>query len=68
MTENGDPYENALAERVNGILKDEWSDLEKFNSFQQAKERIDQVVKIFNEIRLHLFCGMKTPEQKHNPK
>jgi transposase InsO family protein len=37
MTENGDPYENALAERVNGILKDEWLCMEKFNSFEQAK-------------------------------
>ena len=68
MTENGDPYENALAERVNGILKDEWLNLEQFHSFQQAKERIGQIVKIYNEIRPHLSCGMKTPAQKHNLK
>jgi transposase InsO family protein len=68
MTENGDPYENALAERVNGILKDEWLSLEKFNNFEQAKERIDQVIKIYNEVRPHLSCGMKTPAQKHNSK
>jgi transposase InsO family protein len=54
MTENGDPYENALAERVNGIVKDEWLNLERFDSFQQAKERIDQVIKIYNELRPHL--------------
>jgi transposase InsO family protein len=68
MTENGDPYENALAERVNGILKDEWLSLEQFHSFQQAKERIDQIVKIYNEMRPHLSCGMMTPAQKHNQK
>jgi transposase InsO family protein len=68
MTENGDPYENALAERVNGILKDEWLSLEQFSSFEQAKNRINQVVKIYNEIRPHLSCGMKTPAQKHNQK
>jgi len=68
MTENGDPYENALAERVNGILKDEWLRLEQFHSFQQAKERIGQVVKIYNEMRPHLSCGMKTPAKKHNLK
>ena len=68
MTENGDPYENALAERVNGILKDEWLSLEQFHSFEQAKERIGQIVKIYNEIRPHLSCGMKTPAQKHNTK
>jgi transposase InsO family protein len=66
MTENGDPYENALAERVNGILKDEWLNLEQFNSFEQAKERINQVIKIYNEMRPHLSCNMKTPDQKHN--
>jgi transposase InsO family protein len=66
ITENGDPYENALAERVNGILKDEWLSLEQFSSYEQAKERISQVVKIYNEMRPHLSCGMKTPAQKHN--
>ena len=59
MTENGDPHENALAERVNGILKNEWLSLEQFHNFEQAKDRIDQVVKIYNEIRPHLSCGMK---------
>jgi transposase InsO family protein len=66
MTENGDPYENALAERVNGILKDEWLNLEQFHSFEQAKNRISQVIKIYNEMRPHLSCGMKTPDQRHN--
>jgi transposase InsO family protein len=68
MTENGDPYENALAERVNGILKDEWLSLERFDSFQQAKERINQVIKIYNEQRPHLSCGMKTPAKMHHTK
>lgn len=44
MTEKGDPYENAVAERVNGILKSEWIDEECFESFQAAKERIDEIV------------------------
>ncbi len=65
MTENGDPYENALAERVNGILKDEWLNLERFHSLDQAKDRIDQVIRIYNELRPHLSCGMKTPQQVH---
>lgn len=66
MTENGDPYENALAERVNGILKDEWLNLERFNRFEQAQLRIDEVVRIYNDLRPHLSCGMKTPAQKHD--
>ena len=65
MTENGDPDENALAERVNGILKDEWLNPEQFHSLDQTKDRIDQVVRIYNELRPHLSCGMKTPQQVH---
>ena len=68
MTENGDPYENALAERVNGILKDEWLSLEQFHSFEQVEERINQIINIYNEIRPHLSCGMKTPAKKHKQK
>lgn len=37
MTENGDPYENAIAERVNGILKDEFGLYDKFENILQAK-------------------------------
>jgi transposase InsO family protein len=61
MTENGDPYENAPAEPVNGILKDEWLYLEHFHSFEQAKERISQVIKIYNEMLLqHENTGSET--------
>lgn len=63
MTENGDPYENALAERVNGILKSEWLDHEKFDSFSQAKDRIGQIISIYNTLRPHSSCNMLTPEQ-----
>ena len=44
MAEKGDPYEKTVAERVNGILKSEWIDEECFESFQTAKERIDEIV------------------------
>ena len=44
MTENGDPYENALAERLNGILKAEWIDHEKYADFEQANHRIGQII------------------------
>lgn len=63
MTENGDPYENAVAERVNGILKDEWLNLETFKTFVQAKNRITEVVHIYNTIRPHASCDMLTPIQ-----
>ena len=63
MTENGDPYENALAERVNGILKSEWIDHEQYDNFEQANHRICQIINIYNTARPHMSCDMLTPEQ-----
>ena len=63
MTEDGDPYENALAERVNGILKSEWIDHEQYDSFEQANNRICQIITIYNTVRPHYSCDMLTPEQ-----
>jgi len=65
MTENGDPYENAVAERVNGILKDEFGLSDKFENIMQAKELTSQSIKIYNELRPHLSCSMLTPNQMH---
>ena len=63
MTENGDPSENALAERVNGILKSEWINHEQYDNFEQANNRISQIINTYNTVRPHLSCDMLTPEQ-----
>ena len=65
MTENGDPYENAIAERINGILKQEFGLGEKLNNNSQAKELAKQGIAIYNHLRPHISCGMLTPEQMH---
>ncbi len=65
MTENGDPYENAIAERVNGILKYEFLIIEGFNNHLQAMDVIKESIKIYNEERPHLSCKMLTPNQAH---
>ena len=65
MTEENHVYENALAERVNGILKDELQLGEKLVSYSVAKKLVDEAVKIYNEERLHMSLGYITPEQKH---
>ncbi|MDX8573770.1 IS3 family transposase, partial [Elizabethkingia sp. HX QKY] len=65
MTENGDPYENAIAERVNGILKDEFGLYDKFENILQAKELAKQSIQIYNQLRPHLSCSMLTPNQMH---
>ena len=68
MTQNGDPYENALAERINGVLKQEWIHNECYENFEQAKERIAEIIDIYNTQRPHSSCNMLTPEQAHKCK
>ena len=63
MTQNGSPYDNAVAERINGILKDEFYCDEKFDSFKQAKKHVEQSILIYNTRRPHLSCSMLTPAQ-----
>ncbi len=65
MTENGDPYENAIAERINGILKYEFLIIEGFTNHLQAMNVIKESINIYNEERPHLSCEMLTPNQAH---
>lgn len=65
MTEKGDPYENAIAERVNGILKEEFGLNGTFCSFDQASLAIDKAVSIYNHLRPHSSCDYLTPDQAH---
>jgi putative transposase len=68
MTEKGDPYENAIAERVNGILKYEHALKETFGSFEQAKNAVDDAVKKYNGLRIHDSCNRLTPVMAHEQK
>jgi putative transposase len=65
MTENGDPRENAIAERVNGILKDEWLNQMKLKSLDQAINELKRIIFIYNNYRPHLSLDMNTPECAH---
>lgn len=65
MTENGDPYENAVAERINGILKYEFLLIDGFKDHLQAIEAIRESVMIYNTERPHLSCDLLTPEKAH---
>ena len=65
MTEKGDPYENAIAERVNGILKNELGLGNTFSSFEQAKEAVDKAVNAYNNLRPHDSCNRLTPVMAH---
>jgi putative transposase len=66
MTENGDPYENAIAERVNGILKSEFGLDRYFDSPEQAAEAVDTAVSVYNTMRPHASCDYMTPDQAHS--
>lgn len=68
MTENGDPYENAIAERVNGILKYEHNLRSVFASFEEAKIAVEIAVKMYNEKRIHDSCNRLTPIMAHEQK
>ena len=61
MTEENHCYENAIAERVNGILKDEFYLDQTFNNEKHIKQAAKNAIKIYNNKRLHLSLGFKTP-------
>ncbi|WP_307781548.1 IS3 family transposase [Chryseobacterium sp. NKUCC03_KSP] len=65
MTQNSDPYENAVAERINGILKQEF-DIDKYDMETKLRKRIvDESIQIYNEIRPHFSNHYLTPNQMH---
>jgi transposase InsO family protein len=66
MTENGNPYENAVAERVNGILKDEFGLSDQMNDIKEATMQTNQSIFTYNNKRPHMSCSMLTPRQMHN--
>jgi transposase InsO family protein len=68
MTETYDPYANAVAERVNGIIKDEFL-LEKYDlDLMSMKKLVEESVDTYNKLRPHWSCSMKTPEEMHAQK
>ena len=66
MTQENHVYENALAERVNGILKTEFL-LNRQPSIEVAKVAVKESIEIYNKERLHMSLGYRTPEEVHNP-
>lgn len=65
MTENGDPLENAIAERVNGIIKEEFLNHYSLKNQSEVMELLSQSVNTYNTQRPHMSCNMLTPEDVH---
>ena len=65
MTQNSDPYENAVAERINGILKQEF-DIDKYHQdLPIMKQIVKEAIEIYNNRRPHYSNFMLTPNQMH---
>ena len=64
MTESYDPYANAVAERVNGIIKHEFL-LDYQLELQSMKQLVKESIDTYNLLRPHTSCQMNTPIQMH---
>lgn len=65
MTDESHCYQNAIAERVNGILKDEFFLDATFTNFEEAQQTVQKAIEIYNNKRTHWSLGLKTPAQVH---
>ena len=65
MTQSGDPLENAVAERANGILKTEWLYKMKIETRSACSSVLDRIINFYNKERPHMSIGMQTPEVAH---
>jgi len=65
MTEENHCYENAQAERLNGILKQEYGLGACFRTKAEARQAVDQAVWLYNELRPHMSLDYRTPGEVH---
>jgi transposase InsO family protein len=63
MTDEMHCYQNAVAERLNGILKDEFDLDAVFQSFEEARRAVQQAVTVYNMKRSHFSLGLRTPQE-----
>jgi len=68
MTQSGDPLENPLAERINGIIKLEYLDHYKVKNLSEAKKLLSNVIDRYNKERPHMSCLNKVPDAVHYSK
>ena len=66
MTQSGDPLENAIAERVNGIIKDEYLLNYQCDTVEDARKQLERAVWLYNNERPHTSIGNLTPEYVNN--
>ena len=62
MTENGDPKENAMAERINSTMKNELLKDMRFTCIEDVREAVAGAVSFYNTRRPHMSIAMMTPQ------
>ena len=65
MGEVGNPYDNAVADRINGILKNEFYQNATFTDFKAALKATKDSINIYNHLRPHINLNYQTPEEKY---
>ena len=65
MTGQYDSYENAVAERVNGILKDEFGLDNVFENYERLELQVLQSIALYNQLRPHISIGLLSLNQAH---
>lgn len=65
MTQSGDPLENAIAERVNGILKGEWLNDLRLRNLDDCRKELTRIITFYNDQRPHMSVDMQTPSLAH---
>lgn len=63
MTQGGNPRENAVAERANGILKQEWLGLHDFKNIEEVRQVLEPAIEFYNTKRPHASIDFLTPEE-----
>ena len=66
MTQSGSPYENALAERINGIIKSEFFHKRIYQNHKEVKKARSKIIYTYNEIRPLASLDYRTPSQAEN--
>lgn len=66
MTQSGDPLENAIAERANGILKTEWLYKMQIPNIVSCREELTRIISFYNAERPHMSIGMQTPNEVYH--
>lgn len=65
MTQSGSPYENALAERVNGTIKNDFFPKKVYQNHKEAKKAISKIIETYNQKRPHASVDYLTPQEAH---